>query len=117
MNIQERLDIIKNGFPKKKDVEDSCYKEVNKYGTERWYNKDHRLHRDNDLPAVIYSDGGKEWFQNGELHRDNDLPAVIKSNGTQYWYQNGLRHRDNDRPAVIYSNGDQYWYQNGERIR
>ena len=34
------------------------------------------------------------WFQNGKLHRDNDLPAVVYANGDQIWYQNGKRHRD-----------------------
>ena len=40
----------------------------------------------------------------GKRHRDNDLPAVIDSNGAQIWYRNGLRHRDNDLPAVIHLN-------------
>jgi hypothetical protein len=57
MNIQERLDIVKNGFSKVK--ESSCTKEIDEEGTERWYNQDHKLHRDNDLPAVIWSDGSK----------------------------------------------------------
>lgn len=44
--------------------------------SEEWY-KNGKLHRDNDLPAVI--DGvNKKWYKYGKLHRDNDLPAVIK---------------------------------------
>src|SRR5271170_6044899 len=38
-----------------------------------------------------------------KLHRDNDLPAIIYANGTQWWYQRGVYHRDNDLPAIIYS--------------
>src|SRR5271156_3656884 len=33
-----------------------------------------KLHRDNDLPARIYTHGTHEWYQNGKLYRDNDLP-------------------------------------------
>jgi hypothetical protein len=91
MNIQERLDIIENGFPKsyKKDIKDSCYKEIDEEGTERWYNKDHQLHRNNDLPAATFSNGYQAWYQNGLCHRDNDLPAVIYSDGSKEWYYNG----------------------------
>lgn len=31
-------------------------------GTERWYRFDGALHRDDDLPAVIYASGSKEWY-------------------------------------------------------
>lgn len=109
------------------------------YG-EFWFDEYGRYHRDNDLPAIIYSDGRKEWYQNGEKHRGNDLPAVIHKNGTQEWYQynklhrddlpavigydgtqewyqNGRYHRDNDLPAIIYSDGRKEWYQNGNQFR
>jgi hypothetical protein len=103
MNIQKRLDNIKNRFPKSKNIEGSCYKVIDEYGNERWYNKDHQLHRNNDLPAIIWSNGSKFWCKNGRYHRDNDLPAVIYSNGNKEWYQNGKQHRDNDQPVTIYS--------------
>ena len=54
-----------------------------------------------------------KWYQNGKLHRDDDLPAVICGIG-QEWYQNGLRHRDNDLPAVICADGTKKWYLNGK---
>jgi hypothetical protein len=28
--------------------------------------------------------------KNGKLHRNNDLPAVIYVNGSKSWYQNGI---------------------------
>ncbi len=110
-------------------------------GTEKWY-KNGRLHRDNDLPAVITSYGGQVWCKNGERHRDNDLPAIIVDrDGIQVWYKNGKLHRDHDLPAIILtetqkwwrhyelrkdnndilpiigSNGAQYWCQNGQLHR
>jgi len=87
---------------------------IDEKGTKRWY-QNGQLHRDNDKPAVIYSNNGKkEWYQNGKLHRNNDLrvhsehvptpygdgdftsAAIIWSDGSQFWYKNGQLHRDND---------------------
>lgn len=80
-----------------------------------YYNSDGKSHRDNDLPAVIWSDGMQAWYQNGKHHRDNG-PAIIRSDGTQEWCRNGKRHRDNG-PAIIISNGDKEWWVNGEFIK
>ncbi len=50
------------------------------------------------------------FFQHGRLHRDEDLPAVIRYlNHTrvgqkvlfEIWYQDGHIHRDNDKPARL----------------
>jgi hypothetical protein len=57
-------------------------------GRSKYWYKNRKFHRDNDLPA-IYSDTSRAWYQEGELHRDNDQPAVIHSNGVKTWYQNG----------------------------
>ena len=46
--------------------------EVDMYATKRWKNEDGKLHRDNDLPAVEWKSGGKEWWINGSLDREND---------------------------------------------
>jgi hypothetical protein len=81
-----------------------------------WY-RDGKLHRDGDLPALIWADGSQYWFKHGKLHRDGDLPAQIHSNGTQLWYQHGKLHRDGDLPAAICSIGTQSWYQHGKRHR
>jgi len=54
------------------------------------FRKDGQLHRDNDLPAIIYDDGEMRWCQNNQLHRDNDLPAVISADGSKLWYQKGI---------------------------
>jgi hypothetical protein len=85
-------------------------------GNKIWRNIKGEIHRDNDLPAIEWYDGSKEWFINGKLHRDNDQPAVEYSNGNKMWYQGGRIHRDNDLPAIIY-NGDKHWYKNGKRQR
>lgn len=48
------------------------------------------------------------WFINNKIHRNNDLPAVIWGNGTNMWFQYGLRHRIGN-PAVIYDGGFIYF--------
>jgi hypothetical protein len=93
----------------------SCYTTEN--GTRRWYNEYARLHRDNDLPAVEYTNGTKHWYANGKLHRDNDLPAVIYGDGAKSWYINGKRYRINDLPVAESANGTKYWYANGNYHR
>ncbi len=81
-----------------------------------WYDKEGKLHRDHDLPAVENVNGGKEWYQHGELHRDNDLPAIEWADGEKFWYQHGELHRDNG-PAMIRINGTQEWFQHGMYIK
>ncbi len=93
-------------------------------------------HRD-DGPAIIFSDGRQEWYQNGkqhcdsgaayinnghqewyqndQLHRDGG-PAIIYDDGSQFWFQYGYLHRHNG-PAIIYANGNQCWYQHGKHHR
>jgi hypothetical protein len=58
-------------------------------GTQRWYNKDNELHREDDQPAVIYTDGDRFWYLNNNLHRENG-PAVIYYNGTEEYWVNGV---------------------------
>jgi hypothetical protein len=46
-----------------------------------------KIHR-NDVPAIEYKDGSKEWLVKGLLHR-LDGPAIEYANGTKFWYING----------------------------
>jgi len=82
-----------------------------------WRDEDGLLHRDNDLPAIVHSEGTKEWYQHGKVHRENDKPAKIFADGDQYWFINNELHRDNG-PAIIKYNGDsKHWYQRGKYHR
>ena len=47
-------------------------------------NSNGKLHRD-DGPALINSDGDKEWYYHGKRHRENG-PALIHPDGTQRWF-------------------------------
>jgi len=67
---------------------------------------------------IIDEEGNQQWFNKaGELHRENDLPAVIWKSGFKEWYINGKRHRENDMPAVIFKSGYKVWWVNGNHIR
>ena len=43
-------------------------REVDAYGTVRYYNKDEKLHR-LDGPAIKYANGDKEWWIDGRFYR------------------------------------------------
>ena len=78
-------------------------------GYKEWYisGKKHRV----DGPAIIWSNGDKSWWLNGKTHRA-DGPAVIWSDGSKSWWLNGKTHRE-DGPAYIWSDGSKAWYING----
>ena len=72
----------------------------------------------NSKPTEIDNNGTKIWKNSeGKLHRDNDLPAVIGVSDLHVWYQNGYRCRDNDLPARIWSDGLCEWWTNGAFIK
>jgi hypothetical protein len=77
-----------------------------------WY-KNGKIHRDNDLPAIVKSSGYREWWIEGSQHRDNDLPAIVHPNGDEEWWFNNERHRDNDLPAIVRVCGTLMWFRHG----
>jgi len=90
-----------------------------------WYDTNGKLHRDDDLPAVIFwfFDGTHhpshmQWYQHGILTRVDDKPTTIQNdrNGNisqQEWNEAGFQgklHRETG-PARIYANGEvEFWY-------
>lgn len=66
-------------------------------GHEYYKDFDDRLHR-TDGPAVLYNDGGREWWIHGVKHR-HGAPAVIFPGGREEWWNYGTRHRDGG-PAI-----------------
>ena len=84
--------------------------EVDRAGTRKYFNAAGQLHRD-EGPAVIMTDGTKEWYHNGLRHRENG-PASVMPNGRKEWWQNGKRHRE-DGPAYERL-GLKVWYLHGE---
>lgn len=84
--------------------------------SQSWYQHG-KYHRDDDLPAVIYTTGSQEWYQHGEHHRDGDEPAIINYNGNKFWYQRGKYHREGDKPAAVDWVGNQFWYQHDKLHR
>jgi len=74
------------------------------------YVKNGVWHRDNDLPAVEYSDGAKTWYKDGNCHREN-APANIAPD-VEMWCVEGVKHRY-DGPALTL-HGNQFYYINGK---
>ena len=88
--------------------------DVGHNGTRRYYNAADQLHRD-EGPAIVFTNGAQEWYQNGELHCTTG-PAIIWKTGDQEWWQNGKRHRV-DGPAVGYTDGTREWWVNDQLHR
>lgn len=93
----------------------TSYKRISN-GAEIYYNANGQLHRDGDLPAIVYGDGRKSWYRNGEYYRDGDQPADIFPSGSKYWQVGDQFHRAFG-PAVVRADGTKSWYHNGNIVR
>ena len=70
---------------------------INKNGTKVWW-MNGKIHRDNNLPAIIYADGAKEWYQYGRRHRiktEDDIETTFQLLSTQTDPNGGIK-TDND---------------------
>lgn len=76
-----------------------------------------KLHRADDLPAVLEPTGRRQWWKYGYKHRADDQPAVVVPGYKQEWWMHGRLHRDGNKPAVVWHSGTLEWWQNGVRER
>jgi hypothetical protein len=109
---------------------------------EVWYNKDDKISRENDLPAVVgtitseYKDVNvitQEWWVNGKRHRDGNfavwhvntcLDEHTQTNHRMEMWCNGVKHCEGNGEedyavSVDYEYGDykREWWVNGQRHR
>lgn len=91
------------------------YSKLDDNGSRFYYNDKamDTLHKE-DGPAMIWDDGTKAWYVNGQLHRE-DGPAVEYADGSRSWYFNGKLHRVGG-PAIECSDGDREWLVYGKRL-
>ena len=61
----------------------------------------------------ITSNGSNFYYKNGKSHRDDDLPAIEFFNGNKEWYIEGRLHRI-DGPALIWKNKIKWFYEGKE---
>lgn len=84
-------------------------------GQQMWL-RNHRIHRDHDLPAIIYPNGTQMWFTNGQMRRDDDKPAMVivtSKNDDRFihvWYQDDVIARENGKPCHVSGNGTRMWF-------
>jgi len=94
--------------------------EILEDGTKVYY-KDGYVHRDDDLPAIEYSEnclalpGAKAWLQYGKLHRVGAPAFIQPKEGIINYYENGLLHR-NDGPAQEINGYPLNWCYKGKRF-
>jgi hypothetical protein len=61
------------------------YKKIkNKYEIHKKMLNNYKSNR----PFIFYTKT-KLWYKQAALHRDNDQPAVIWTDGSKFWYKNG----------------------------
>ena len=70
--------------------------EITKWGTQIWKNKNGKIHRENDLPAIIHNNGIKIWYLNGVRYRING-PAWTHPYGSEEYWKNGIEIRNYER--------------------
>ena len=75
-------------------------------GDKKWY-EEGELHRE-DGPAIEYISGEKHWFKDYKPHR-LDGPAIEHDSGYKVWFKEGRLHRE-DGPAIEHANGDKVYY-------
>ena len=80
-------------------------------GDREWRNAAGKLHRDDDLPAIVYADGTKMWYQDGVLTRVNGGPSIEYPGGARCWYKDGELRRFMQESDAL------YWYRDGMQIR
>lgn len=78
-----------------------------------WYHKNTNIIK---RIIIYYPDylTDKFYDKDGELHKDNDEPAIITSEGEMHYYLHGNRHRGHYAPAIIWSDGRKEYYVHGE---
>jgi hypothetical protein len=83
-----------------------------------------KIHRDQSEGPAYINHFSQCFMEDGVPHRDNDLPAVISTNGKEMeWWNKGKRDRKtidsegNLLPAVIRSNGDKEFWIDGNKIQ
>jgi hypothetical protein len=78
-----------------------------------WYSHG-KIHRDDDLPAIVFANGLHQWYKNGKLHRDGDKPAHIHHRGHIAYYKQGKLHREADFPAFLHPDGSCEFVYHGQ---
>jgi len=78
--------------------------EVDSYGNKFWY-LDDKLHRV-DGPAIEYTNGGKEWYLNGEElteeeHHIRTLPTVKTASSKPMFEVSEIRENSHDGSATL----------------
>jgi hypothetical protein len=56
-------------------------------GTKSWHDPKGNPHREYDLPAIIYGEGSREWYQHGRMSRGRGRPTRVEPNGYKEWWR------------------------------
>ena len=83
------------------------YVDTQPYNADKYWYRNNKLHRSDNLPAIEMANGTKEYYLDNKLHRGYDLPAIERADGTKEWWFNGKRENkkivDKRREKDIYN--------------
>jgi len=70
-----------------------------------------------DGEYTVYVDlDSTHYYKDGFSHRENDLPAIIWKDGGLTWCKDGLPHREGGKPAMVFADGRELFFVDGEFI-
>jgi len=55
-------------------------------------------------------------FDGDDERHCEDGPAIIQSNGHKEWYIHGIHHREGNLPTIVTDQGDLTWHKKGEFV-
>jgi hypothetical protein len=85
-----------------KIIENNIHYIVKTYSNKKIWYRNEQIHRAGDLPAIIYTNGGLEYYINNMRHRANGKCAyktILEGNMTLAWYVEGELKRNN-KPTI-----------------
>ena len=59
-----------------------------------------------NVVKIVWENGCEEHYKDGVLHRDGGLPALVHSDGSKEYFTNGKRRTRADGPAIEWASGE-----------
>ena len=77
-------------------------------GNKWWLDEQGKFGR-TGAPAVIYSNGDREWWNHGVQTREEG-PAVDRADGHKEWIVGGQYIQPNSGPSIVRADGTREWW-------
>lgn len=82
------------------------------FPSDEFRDDDYRLHA-SQKPAVLFEDGGKEWWRHGRAHRPGDEPAIYISASNRVAFSVALGTSDGQAEHIVLRANTTIWCKDG----